>query len=72
MKIFRKSKIEELVEFDRGHGGCIIGTDEAGRGPVAGPVVAGAVCFPELSEEVCEVIKFIDDALIIPLTFKSP
>jgi len=40
----------------------VIGTDEAGRGPLAGPVVAGAVYFPELSEEVIEIIKFIDDS----------
>ena len=30
---------EALVEY----GGCVAGTDEAGRGPWAGPVVAGAV-----------------------------
>ncbi|MEI8388774.1 MAG: ribonuclease HII [bacterium] len=62
MRTFRKSKIDELVEFDRRHGLVVIGTDEAGRGPVAGPVVASAVYFPELSEKVCEVIKFIDDS----------
>jgi len=62
LKTSRKSKIDELVEFDRGHGSFVIGTDEAGRGPVAGPVIAGAVYFPELNKEVCEVIKFIDDS----------
>lgn len=62
MKIFRKSKIKELIEFDNSHGSAIIGSDEAGRGPVAGPVVAGAVYFPDINEEVCEVIKFIDDS----------
>lgn len=62
MKIFRKSKIEELAEFDRGHGNVVIGTDEAGRGPVSGPVVAGAVYFPELNKDVCEIIKYIDDS----------
>ncbi|SFM45140.1 ribonuclease HII [Thermodesulforhabdus norvegica] len=40
-----------LVEFDetfrrKGYG-CIAGVDEAGRGPLAGPVVAAAVVMPE-------------------------
>ena len=30
-------------------GGLIAGVDEAGRGPLAGPVVAAAVCFPDLA-----------------------
>lgn len=29
-------------DFDRSFSGIVIGTDEAGRGPLAGPVVAGA------------------------------
>lgn len=62
MKILRQSKIEELVTFDCKHGSVVIGTDEAGRGPLAGSIVASAVYFPELSKEVCEVIKFIDDS----------
>ena len=28
------------------HGGRVAGVDEAGRGPLAGPVVAAAVVFP--------------------------
>jgi ribonuclease HII len=32
--------------FDRGFPGVVIGTDEAGRGPLAGPVVAGACVLP--------------------------
>jgi ribonuclease HII len=38
---------QELYDFDRraqGEGGCcVVGLDEAGRGPLAGPVVAAAV-----------------------------
>lgn len=33
-------------EFERAHGGRVAGVDEAGRGPLAGPVLAAAVVFP--------------------------
>lgn len=33
-------------DFDRRFCGTVIGTDEAGRGPLAGPVVAGACVLP--------------------------
>ncbi len=62
MKFLIKNRIDELADFDRNLNCPIIGTDEAGRGPIAGPVVAAAVYFPTLSDDVCEVIKFIDDS----------
>ena len=41
-----------------GKNGLIAGIDEAGRGPWAGPVVAGAVAFPEL-----EISDYLRDTL---------
>ena len=35
-------------DFEKKYTGLIAGTDEAGRGPWVGPVVAAAVCFPNL------------------------
>lgn len=34
----------ELYAFDRSFSDCVVGLDEAGRGPLAGPVTAAAVC----------------------------
>ena len=39
----------------------VIGVDEAGRGPLAGPVVAAAVILKEYTEE--EVLKHIEQLL---------
>jgi ribonuclease HII len=44
---------------------AIVGIDEAGRGPLAGPVVAGAVAvFPEIIEEIVKdpVFKLVRDS----------
>lgn len=43
--------MKELFEFDKGFGKTIIGVDEAGRGPLAGPVVAAAVVIDEYFED---------------------
>ena len=49
-----ENKKNELLEFDKRYNKIVVGVDEAGRGPLAGPVVAGAVIvnqdFPELQE----------------------
>ncbi len=44
-----QARLERMLEFERKYGDecrCICGIDEAGRGPFAGPVVAGAVILP--------------------------
>ena len=48
-------------DFERKYHGVIVGTDEAGRGPWVGPVVAAAVCFPNL--EIPEgLASLLDDS----------
>ena len=43
--------MNEMLKFDREYGENIIGIDEAGRGPLAGPVVAAAVKIINYVEE---------------------
>lgn len=45
----------ELYQFDIEKGENIIGVDEAGRGPLAGPVVAAAVSLREYSDALQEI-----------------
>ena len=59
----------ELMLFDRNirheFGAHLIGVDEAGRGPLAGPVVAAAVIFPPDIENLEEIT---DSKLLSPET----
>ena len=43
------ARLEAMKEFEREYDGCslICGVDEAGRGPLAGPVTAGAAILPK-------------------------
>lgn len=66
MKTLEQSKINDLFSFDEKqlkdlNNYILIGTDEAGRGPLAGPVTAAAVCFNEVNKELkSELIRLND------------
>lgn len=53
------ARLERMLEFERAYPqySAICGIDEAGRGPLAGPVVAGAVILPK----DCR-IRFLNDS----------
>lgn len=58
----KKNHIIELFEFDRGQNFPVIGTDEAGRGPAAGGVFASAVYFPEVDQNLIELLTDLNDS----------
>ncbi|MBO4626266.1 MAG: ribonuclease HII [Alphaproteobacteria bacterium] len=50
-------KINPDFSLELAHGGIIAGVDEAGRGPLCGPVVAAAVVFPSFDIDIPVVIR---------------
>ncbi len=56
--------MSELFDFDKKtkKAKFLIGTDEAGRGPLAGPVVAAAVVFKRLSAKVKNELEILNDS----------
>ena len=59
-----RMRLEAMRSFERKYSvyGLICGIDEAGRGPLAGPVVAGAVILPE----DCEILYLNDSKKLSP------
>lgn len=53
-----------LIEFDRGRGTRVAGTDEAGRGCLAGPIVAAGVAFDyaHMSDAQLDELSALNDS----------
>ena len=59
--------LEREIAFWGAGGGLVAGVDEAGRGPLAGPVVAAAVVFPPY----CKAIRGLRDSKLLPPAKRS-
>lgn len=61
----QKNNIQQLFKYDeenKNGADFVIGTDEAGRGPGAGPVFAAAVCFKSYDEELFTKLSVLNDS----------
>lgn len=58
------SRLEEMAAYEKEYSAyaCICGVDEAGRGPLAGPVAAGAVVLPK----DCRILYLNDSKKLSP------
>ncbi len=57
--------MSNLFKFDKAKSEkqfIIIGTDEAGRGPGAGPVYSAAVCFPTINTKLIKLFEKLNDS----------
>jgi ribonuclease HII len=62
-----RPSLEREIAFWQAGGGVVAGVDEAGRGPLAGPVVAAAVVFPPH----CKFIRGLRDSKLLPPVRRS-
>lgn len=56
-----KNAIEVLMRT-QGYGGYILGCDEVGRGPLAGPATVACVCFPANLDQTTPLFADLDDS----------
>ena len=54
--------------LEAAHGGLVVGIDEVGRGPLAGPVVAAAVAFTAQPSDTLSALLDDSNRIIIPFT----
>ena len=59
--------LQREIAFWQAGGGLVAGVDEAGRGPLAGPVVAAAVVFAPH----CKIIRGLRDSKLLPPAKRS-